>query len=274
MRSRVVTICSFNDCLCLFGIYLLLCTMSICNLWLPCNVENPPTVGSQSGLFGISPHRPTYVHHSPNRAITFYHPNTYNQLGIGDCMHNCTASMSSRRPFTSCDWCRKSRLGCDAATKNGRGCSNCVRRGKNCSINVRTLQVKSIGSLTDAKPRLQWIFQQRNGRNTDSAPSLNDIADRQTPPKQNVESEEITVTATGSTTSTPWPSNSNLYDSSFESVASWRQRALTLHHLLWDIFTRIFEPQLGLWIGNDCNPFKRIDTVSTNILQQHSKSDL
>ena len=41
-----------------------------------------------------------------------------------------------------------------------------------------------------------------------------------------------------------------------------REQALRLHHTLWETFTTLFEPQLGLWIGNDCNPFKRITTVS------------
>lgn len=40
-----------------------------------------------------------------------------------------------------------------------------------------------------------------------------------------------------------------------------RYKALTLHHVLWDIFTTLFEPQLGIWIGNDCNPLTRLATV-------------
>ncbi|OHE90788.1 hypothetical protein CORC01_13928 [Colletotrichum orchidophilum] len=40
-----------------------------------------------------------------------------------------------------------------------------------------------------------------------------------------------------------------------------REQALRLHHALWDIFTSLFEPRLGLWIGNECNPFKRLTTT-------------
>ena len=43
-----------------------------------------------------------------------------------------------------------------------------------------------------------------------------------------------------------------------------RYQALTLHHVLWDIFTTLFEPQLGIWIGNDCNPLKRLATVRSS----------
>jgi hypothetical protein len=46
-----------------------------------------------------------------------------------------------------------------------------------------------------------------------------------------------------------------------DSQGEHREQALRLHHALWDIFTSLFEPQLGLWIGNECNPFKRLNTV-------------
>jgi hypothetical protein len=38
--------------------------------------------------------------------------------------------------------------------------------------------------------------------------------------------------------------------------------ALTLHHILWDIFTGLFETQVGIWIGSECCPFKQTLTVS------------
>lgn len=37
--------------------------------------------------------------------------------------------------------------------------------------------------------------------------------------------------------------------------------ALTLHHILWDIFTGLFETQVGIWIGSECCPFKHTLTV-------------
>lgn len=58
------------------------------------------------------------------------------------------------------------------------------------------------------------------------------------------------------------PCNSGLAYTGTEYENNLRQKALTVHYLLWDIFTEIFEPQLGLWIGNDCNPFRHLDTVS------------
>ena len=60
------------------------------------------------------------------------------------------------------------------------------------------------------------------------------------------------------------PYSKNYSFSSNEDINSRRHQALTLHHVLWDIFTSLFEPQLGLWIGNDCNPFKRLTTVRSH----------
>jgi hypothetical protein len=44
-----------------------------------------------------------------------------------------------------------------------------------------------------------------------------------------------------------------------------KMQAITLHDMLMDIFTTLFEPQLGLWIGNNCNPVKRRNTIRNNI---------
>lgn len=38
--------------------------------------------------------------------------------------------------------------------------------------------------------------------------------------------------------------------------------------MLWDIFTTLFEPQLGIWIGNECNPFKKIDTAPNTLVSR------
>lgn len=45
-------------------------------------------------------------------------------------------------------------------------------------------------------------------------------------------------------------------------------RATSLHDALWQIFTTLFEPQLGLWIGNDCNPFKRMTTAPKTLVSR------
>jgi hypothetical protein len=47
-----------------------------------------------------------------------------------------------------------------------------------------------------------------------------------------------------------------------------REQALALHHVLWGIFTELFEPQLGLWIGNDCNPFQRMVTAPKTLVSR------
>ncbi|KAJ6155866.1 hypothetical protein N7470_006432 [Penicillium chermesinum] len=39
-----------------------------------------------------------------------------------------------RRQYSSCEACRKSRLGCDAQRADGPSCSNCARRGKRCVV--------------------------------------------------------------------------------------------------------------------------------------------
>src|SRR5689334_9405179 len=41
---------------------------------------------------------------------------------------------SFRKQYTSCDQCRKSRMGCDAAVASGPSCSNCIRRCKTCTF--------------------------------------------------------------------------------------------------------------------------------------------
>jgi hypothetical protein len=47
-----------------------------------------------------------------------------------------------------------------------------------------------------------------------------------------------------------------------EDSCGREQLALTLHHILWDIFTGLFETQVGIWIGSECCPFKHTLTVS------------
>lgn len=53
-----------------------------------------------------------------------------------------------------------------------------------------------------------------------------------------------------------------------DDLARHRQ-ALTLHDMLWDIFTGIMEPQLVVWTGIECCPFKRSFNVSVIYKTHH-----
>ncbi|KAH8801422.1 hypothetical protein F5884DRAFT_514072 [Xylogone sp. PMI_703] len=133
--------------------------------------------------------------------------------------------MSYRKQFTSCDQCRKSRLGCDALNRREGSCSNCVRRSKSCSFN--------------------WIESHgRKIQRSHKSKAVEPVEPVDEPPQNT--SVQITV---------------------LKQDRLWQQ-ALTLHHVLWDIFTSLFEPQLGLWTGNDCNPFKRLTTAPKTLMSR------
>jgi hypothetical protein len=50
-----------------------------------------------------------------------------------------------------------------------------------------------------------------------------------------------------------------------EHNLSRQHQALTLHHMLWDIYAGILEPQLVIWTGSECCPFKQTFTVSLTL---------
>ncbi|OBT67854.1 hypothetical protein VE03_02576 [Pseudogymnoascus sp. 23342-1-I1] len=155
---------------------------------------------------------------------------------------------SSRKQYTSCDHCRKSRLGCDAAIRRGGSCSNCLRRSKTCGF--------------------EWIEKGRNAQRTSYVPARN-ASD--TPPFERPRANtscEVAVISEEQVWQESVPHSNNYLSSSNEDISSRRQQALTLHHVLWDIFTSLFEPQLGLWIGNDCNPFKRLTTAPKTLVSR------
>ena len=63
--------------------------------------------------------------------------------------------------------------------------------------------------------------------------------------------------------SPPLPDASAVFVS--EDDIARKQLSLTLHHMLWDIFSGLFETQVGIWIGSECCPFKHTLTVGITI---------
>ncbi|CEL09733.1 hypothetical protein ASPCAL12863 [Aspergillus calidoustus] len=53
-----------------------------------------------------------------------------------------------------------------------------------------------------------------------------------------------------------------------ESRLYQNHEALALHHYLWDAYTALFEPQFGLWMGNDCCPFKHFPTAPKTLISR------
>jgi hypothetical protein len=171
--------------------------------------------------------------------------------------------MSTRKQFTSCDACRKSRIGCDAARNNG-SCSNCTRRNIICSTKVSL----SISNFSQAYVLYKWIAVSKRER---KKLRLSKQHHGQEPSRPN---DCTTPCAIANDTTSSHPpsfteagiiSVTSIID---ETVGSRRQEALDLHHMLWDIFTTIFEPQLGLWIGNHCNPMKTLDTAPMTLVSR------
>ena len=49
--------------------------------------------------------------------------------------------------------------------------------------------------------------------------------------------------------------------SELEQTACRRQQALTLHHILWDIFVEIQESRSAIWLGSNCCPYIEVTAV-------------
>ncbi|KAB5585770.1 hypothetical protein GE09DRAFT_37712 [Coniochaeta sp. 2T2.1] len=167
-------------------------------------------------------------------------------------LQNLLASMppTYRKQYTSCDQCRKSRLGCDAAVvTSGSSCSNCLRRSKSCSFEW----IQGRHGIGTGSQRAAHVRSRRAHATAPATASASTIAlvnsDTERPAEPAVQSRDAAVSSSSISTVTSPEVNINR-----------RFKALTLHHVLWDIFTTLFEPQLGIWIGNDCNPLKRLAT--------------
>lgn len=149
------------------------------------------------------------------------------------------------RPNTSCNECQRQRLGCNALLQPGRVCYNCFRRGLACSITpkrtatnkrrkarqVRDGQPVNTGSMPTPAVAPMTVF--------DDSPESDQITHEDSP--------ALDLFAPGYTTSASLSRSS-------DSLARLQQ-ASRLHHLLWNVFTTVLEPRIGLWIGGRACPF-------------------
>ncbi|OQV07559.1 hypothetical protein CLAIMM_11975 [Cladophialophora immunda] len=183
--------------------------------------------------------------------------------------------MSRRRQSTSCQPCRKARIGCDAILRKGDPCTNCVRRAKVCCPQQAPCEPQQALSPSGAGQHPLTAAAGDNGLFT-ASPS------GRFPP--------ITETRfdAGDVLLTPRTQRSagsiagfcarQLHDSAgllspirsisyfdLEDNASRRLQALALHDILWDIFISIFESRFALWLGDSCCPYLEM-TMGTKAL--------
>lgn len=187
------------------------------------------------------------------------------------------ATRHALKQIASCDSCRTLRIGCDLRTKSRSGdpCSNCKRRGRECITQV-SKSVELLGCLPISETNLLYFSTQRvkasgksrssttltvalDGNNNDglfgNAESEGSIAYLASPAESSNSGSRQPVHET----SPPRPDASIVFAT--EDNFAREQLALTLHHILWDNFTGLFETQVGIWIGSECCPFKHTLTV-------------
>lgn len=155
------------------------------------------------------------------------------------------------RPPTSCDECHRQRLGCNAILQQGRPCFNCDRKGIVCSMRSKGERIR--GRTRDRVSRAA------RGSGGECQTAISDAAT--TLGNIHTGTDEI-VSGPLSTLMSPAPSYFSPASLSRNSDDMARcQQAGRLHSLLWNVFTAVLEPRIGLWIGGGC-PFKTINPVS------------
>lgn len=156
--------------------------------------------------------------------------------------------MTSRRYNTSCEPCRRSRIGCDAILKKQSPCTNCLRRGKACRTAVR----KASPAVT---PEVLSATDSGHGDRSDDGTTLNPFAELQLP------------------TGTPsFPGPLSLFNADLEPMAHRREQMIHLHDILWDTFVTIWDSRAALWLSSSCNPF--LQDVAVSVCQFHHDHDV
>ena len=148
--------------------------------------------------------------------------------------------MNRLKRYSSCDACKRARLGCNASSQGGGPCFNCSRKGITCTStqNQRRFRPKSKGEVA--------LVEQSVAETSSATPDAF--------------SDERDNGPEAPTSSTPAdPSIFALSETQHRVTRS--QQALLLHETLWNIFTTLLEPRIGLWIGGSCCPFQSTKTV-------------
>lgn len=163
----------------------------------------------------------------------------------GSVVHKHPAMQKLKR-YSSCDPCKRARIGCNASSQGGGPCFNCTRKGIACT---------SIQNQRRSRPR-------QGGQIVAAGPS-----DAEEPSDESIPvGDEPDIDNDGNV-----PSSYTSIDPAATPVSETQRRvtrtqqALLLHETLWNIFTSLLEPRIGLWIGGSCCPFQSTKTVSCSM---------
>ncbi|KAK4071681.1 uncharacterized protein Triagg1_5919 [Trichoderma aggressivum f. europaeum] len=175
-----------------------------------------------------------------------------------------------RRQFSSCDYCRKSRIACDASqlqrhqqTTSGSPdagssssrvqCTNCSKRALLCTY--EWIRDRGNRDADANRPRTRQLSRRLATGRSRRAATRAHVANSPEP------SEEIQHDVVGLAATVEADDHSH-------SELSRQTEARVLHDHLWTVFTLIFEPVLTLWTGPDCSPYVVPDHMSSLTMLQ------
>ena len=150
------------------------------------------------------------------------------------------------KPVTSCDNCRRSRLGCNVASEPKPPCFNCARKGVTCITRPGVAGARFQAEPLSMRPPA-----------TVPVPNSQYLPVEQPPPPTSDLLDDCTMVLMDSQSPRRLSSESSHATSSLSSCDSLAksQQARTLHDLLWNVFATLLEPRIGLWIGGAGCPF-------------------
>ena len=157
--------------------------------------------------------------------------------------HVLFAMPPGKRP-SSCDACKHSRIGCNLVSQAGDPCFNCCRRGISCTCSETPTRANHGKSSTANKRKDASIVE-------------NPRVKRPAPLRQESDGDQADPT--------PLPLGQASFSGTQHSITK-AQQALQLHQILWNIFTTLLEPRIGLWIGGSGCPFTTSARVSIPML--------
>ena len=148
-----------------------------------------------------------------------------------------------KRP-SSCDACKHSRIGCNVVSQAGDPCFNCSRRGLRCTVRQPPTRPSHAKSSSATKRKDAGVV--GSLRRAHTAPVREENGGTQVEPAPSLFGQE-SLTGT-------------------QHSITRAQQALQLHQILWNIFSTLLEPRIGLWIGGSCCPFTTSARVSISVL--------
>ncbi|KAJ9612974.1 hypothetical protein H2200_002915 [Cladophialophora chaetospira] len=161
--------------------------------------------------------------------------------------------MPQGKPYSSCDACRHSRIGCNLTFQTGNSCFNCLRKGINCTFSQSRIRL--------------------NEPNKAAASNKQRAVARALGSQRTVPAEPATdSTQAAQAVQAPAPVGNRLLGATAASreqdTLSRRQQALQLHQILWNLFTNVLEPRIGLWIGGSGCPFVESTAAPTTLISR------